>query len=98
MTAYVLSLVTVTDPERFQEYAKRALPLIEKSGGRVLARGANQKLLEGEDLPTRIVVIEFPSVEKAVAHYRSPAYLAAKKFREGAGSIHMMVVEAVPKA
>ena len=41
----------------------------------------------------RIVVLEFPSYEAALACYRSPEYLAAKKLREGKAEADVIVIE-----
>jgi uncharacterized protein (DUF1330 family) len=43
----------------------------------------------------RNVVLEFPSYEAALGYARSPEYAEAKKLRQGAGTIDIVVVEGV---
>ncbi|HJO69913.1 MAG TPA: DUF1330 domain-containing protein [Rhodospirillales bacterium] len=95
MPAYLVSLVTVTDPEPYSEYAKRAPAAIAKYGGRILARGGRNLGLEGPPPPPRIVLIEFESLERAEEYYHSPEYQDAKSYRDGAGTLQIMVVEGV---
>ena len=92
MTAYWVGRVQVSDAEAYAAYAKRAGPAIEKHGGRFLARGGKHVTLEGEDYP-RVIVVEFPSIEQAVACYNSDDYQAAWAFQEGAATREICVVE-----
>ena len=92
MPAYWIGRVKITDEAGYGEYAKRAGPAIEKHGGRFLARGGRQVILEGGDYP-RTVVVEFPSVEAAQACYNSPEYGAALAFAKGAAERLLCVVE-----
>lgn len=66
----------ISDPSKLAAYAKLAGPAIEAGGGRFLARGIPAKVYE-EGKMQRTVLIEFDSVEKAVAVHASPAYQAA---------------------
>ncbi len=66
----------VKDPAKLAAYAQLALPAIESGGGRFLARGVAAVAYEA-GLLERLVIIEFDSMEKAVATHDSPAYKAA---------------------
>lgn len=66
----------ISDPNKLAAYAKLAGPAIEAGGGRFLARGMPAKVYEKGKME-RTVLIEFDSVEKAVAVHSSPAYQAA---------------------
>ena len=66
----------VRDPNKLAAYAKLALPAIEAGGGRFLARAPAAKAYEA-GVTERTVLIEFDSVEKAVATHESEAYKAA---------------------
>ena len=66
----------VHDPGKLAAYAKLSGPAIVAGGGRILARGEPAKVYE-HGLKLRTVVIEFDSVEQAVATHDSPAYQAA---------------------
>jgi len=79
--------------EAREEYAKLSPAIIEKFGGRFLARGGRSTTLEGPPAPGRVVVIEFPSYERAQAFYNSPEYVAARKVRAGAAKAQFVLVE-----
>ena len=67
---------SVSNPEALAAYAKLALPAIVAGGGRFLARGLPVATKE-KGLSQRTVVVEFDSVEQALAVYDSPAYREA---------------------
>ncbi len=91
--AFWIAHVTVTDAEAYGRYAVGATAAIQAHGGVFLARGGRYVQLEGRDRP-RNVVARFPSLEAAVACYRSPAYQAALAHAKGAAERDLMVVEA----
>jgi uncharacterized protein (DUF1330 family) len=93
MAAYIIAQINVTDPAKYQEYAKLAGPATLKYGGRFLVRGGAKSVLEGEVPYQRIVVTEFPDVEAAKRFYASPEYQAARERRIGAADFSMMVIE-----
>jgi uncharacterized protein (DUF1330 family) len=74
---------SVSNPAALAEYAKLAGPAIGGGGGRFLVRGTPTKIVEA-GLNQRAVVIEFDSVEAAIATYESTAYQAALKLLQGA--------------
>ena len=67
---------SISDPAKLAAYAKLAPPAIAPFGGRYLARGTASAAFESGQ-KERIVIAEFPSAEKAVAAYNSPAYKEA---------------------
>ena len=95
MTAYVLVDVDVSDPERYAEYRELAAPAVERYGGRYLARGGASEVLEGDRVPGRLVVLEFPDADAVRAWYHSPEYQAAKERRAGAATGSFILVEGV---
>jgi uncharacterized protein (DUF1330 family) len=66
----------IIDPDKLAAYAKIAAPAIEAGGGRYLGRGMPSYVFEG-GVMERTVLIEFDSVEKALAVHDSPAYQQA---------------------
>ena len=62
--------------QQMEAYAKLAGPALSAAGGKFLARGNPAKTME-QGLMQRTVLIEFPSVEKAIAAYNSPGYAEA---------------------
>ena len=77
----------------YQEYAKRTPAANEKYGGRFIARGGRSVTLEGDLTPGRIVVVEFPKLERIEELYNSPEYQEAKAFRKGAATARFLAVE-----
>lgn len=75
MTAYLVVDTDLTNPERYEDYKRLAKPLAEQYGGEYLVRGGAMVVKEN-DLwtPTRMVVVRFPSTEKAKAFYESAEY------------------------
>jgi len=81
---WIATYFSVSNPDALAEYAKLAGPAITAAGGRFLARGTAAKAYE-KGLKQRTVVVEFDSVEKAVAAHDSEGYQAAlKKLGNGA--------------
>ena len=91
---WVVFYRSVSNPAALAEYGKLAGPAIQAGGGRFLARGIPAKAFEA-GLNQRSVVIEFDSVEKAIAAYQSPAYQAALKKLEGAVERDVRFLEGV---
>lgn len=84
----------VLDPNKLAAYAKLALPAIQAGGGRFLARATAAKVYE-DGLAERTVLIEFDSVEQALATHESPAYQAALAALEGGVVRDMRIVPGV---
>lgn len=85
----------VTDPERLAHYIALAGPAMRAAGGRFLARGVPAAAFELGALE-RTTLIEFDSVEQAVAAYESAAYQEAL-LALGDGAIRdLRIIEAVP--
>jgi uncharacterized protein (DUF1330 family) len=95
MSAYIIVRVTVTDWDRYKEYTKLTPATIEKFGGRFIVRGGQTATLEGPEPTERIVLIEFPSLERAKEWYHSKEYGEAKKKREGSATASLIAVEGV---
>ena len=72
----------ISDPARLASYAKLAGPAIEAGGGRFLARAVAAKAYEDGKIE-RTVLIEFESVDQAVAVHDSAAYQAALAALDG---------------
>ena len=92
MAAYILVDCKVTDAVRYEKYKALAQDAIARHGGRYLARGGEHVLLEGTRNPARVVVLEFPTLEKARAFYDSSEYLAARAARAGAAEMNIVAV------
>jgi uncharacterized protein (DUF1330 family) len=75
MSAYLVVDTLLTDPALYEEYKRKARPIVEKFGGEYLARGGRLTLRE-TDLwsPSRLVLVRFPDVEAANRCFDSPEY------------------------
>ena len=94
MPAYWIARMTVTEPTAYARYASAATRAFSEFGARVLARGGEARQLEGEGRP-RNVIVEFDTLEQALACYRSATYEAARAHRAGAGVGEIVIVEGV---
>jgi uncharacterized protein (DUF1330 family) len=84
----------ILDPARLADYAKLAGPSIEAGGGRFLARGTAAHVYEAGK-SERTVVIEFDSVEQAIAAHNSPGYQQALAALEGGAVRDVRIVAGV---
>jgi uncharacterized protein (DUF1330 family) len=91
---YVIFDVKINDMKRYQDFMQCVKPTIEAAGGRYLARGGEHKVVEGDWDPDRLVIFEFPSVERANEFYFSDNYQGgAKKIRDECSPAKVAVVE-----
>ena len=81
MAAYVVVDIEVTDPVAFEEYRKGVPATIAKYGGRYIVRGGMAETLEGGWDPKRLVILEFPSMQRLREFYDSPEYQKALAVR-----------------
>lgn len=93
MRYYTVAELRVTDPGWVREYAAVVTPMVERWGGRYLARTGKVEKLEGEgESPQVVLLIEWPSREVAVDFYDSEEY---RPFRErrlaGAENVFLLV-------
>ena len=93
MTAYIIFEVEVHDAAVYAKNQDLIQPTLEPYGGRFLVRGGAVEALEGTWNPRRLVVIEFPSVERAKAWWKSDEYRGPKRIRQQTTTTQMIVVE-----
>jgi len=91
---WVVCYRSVSDPSAWAEYAKLAGPAIRESGGRYLIAGGPAKTFEA-GLDQRVVLIEFDSLEQAIATHESPGYQAALRVLGNGAERDMRIVEGV---
>lgn len=95
MTAYIIARVEVTDQQRYKKYLELTPETIEKYEGRFVARGVETITLEGREEKRRVVILEFPSLEKARRWYNSDEYQTVRKVRAGAAKGELIAIEGV---
>ncbi len=72
MSAYLILDLKIMDFEVFKEYIEKIPKFIEKHGGRYVVQGVEPEVMEGDWCPERVVVLEFPSNEKAKIFLSDP--------------------------
>jgi uncharacterized protein (DUF1330 family) len=92
MAGYVIANVVWKDSESLAVYKRLMPPSVAKYGGRFLVRGGSAEILEGEWSPA-LVVIEFPTVEKARQWYSSDEYRPALEIRQRSADNELLIVE-----
>ncbi len=91
---YMVGLVTVTNKGWIKEYRAKNSELLDKYGGRILVRGKPSEVLEGMAPDVQaILVVEFPSVEKARAWYGDPDYEPLIKLRQTGSEADFILME-----
>lgn len=95
MAAFVIANVTIHDPVRYEDYKRLVPASIAQFGGRFVARGGKIEVLEGDWHPSRLVILEFPSVEQARAWWHSPGYAEARGIRQATSTGTLLILEGV---
>jgi uncharacterized protein (DUF1330 family) len=90
--AYWIARVDVNDPETYKKYVETGKPAFERYNAKFLARGGRSEALEGNNR-ARNVLIEFASMEDALACYNSPEYTAARAIRQAVSEGDWILVE-----
>ena len=95
MAAYIVLNIEVIDSALYPEYAKAAGATVEQYGGKYLARGGMAEALEGTVEPKRVVILEFPSYERAKAWWDCDEYRGPKAIRQRAATSDTILVQGV---
>ena len=91
--AYVINEIKVTDAAMYKTYADQVPSTLAPFGGRFVARGGRAELFDGDALGGRIVIVEFPSYDKAKAWHDSPDYQRILATRNAASNSRVYVIE-----
>ena len=95
MAAYLIVEIEVIDGATYEEYIAQVPAVVNKYGGRYLARTADVVPLAGGWMPERMIVIEFPSMEQLAAFGASPEYRALAPLREASTRTRSIAVPGV---
>ena len=94
MTAgYVIAQLRVTNPENYKEYVDKVTPIVKKFGGEFLVRNGEYQIFDGETKFPRIILLKFPSYERALEWYNSEEYKALISLRDEAAVIRFAIAE-----
>ena len=93
MPAYYIAEHIITDPAKFEEYRVKVGSMIASHGGRYLTKGGSHKFPEGGHWkPERVVIIEFPDMERLNAWYTSAEYQPLMALRKDSTDEKDMII------
>jgi uncharacterized protein (DUF1330 family) len=92
---WVVGYLSVSNEETLKAYTELAIPAIEGEGGKFIVRGFATEVVEAGVAGQRTAVIEFESIEKAIAAYHSDAYAKARKVLNNGAARDFRFVEAL---
>jgi uncharacterized protein (DUF1330 family) len=89
---WVVCYRSVSKPTVISEYKKRAETALEALGGRVIVAGVPAKTQEA-GVDQSVVIVEFDSLQKAIAAYESSLYKAALKVLNNGAQRDFRIIE-----
>ena len=93
MNAYLLLDLSVNDFESFVEYIEKIPIFIQKHDGRYIVQGVEPEIMEGDWNPERVVIIEFPSKQKAKDFLGDPGAQTLFNIRHKSTTSKLILVE-----
>ena len=93
MPVYLIADITVHDAERYREYVENVPALIRKHGGVYRVRGGDLQILEGDWSPSRLIVLEFPDRDAALAFHNDPEYEPYRDLRQSISDSNLVIVD-----
>lgn len=93
MPAYVIADTRPVDDELFAKYRPLAAESIAEYDGRYVARGGAIDAVEGGWDPEFLIIVEFPSMDRAREWYASAEYAEALQYRHGGLDRRLIFVE-----
>jgi uncharacterized protein (DUF1330 family) len=95
MSAYVIFDVEIRDAARYQDFMNQVKPALVQAGANYLSRGGEHRVYEGDWMPRRIVILEFPSLEAWEEFYNGPVYQGLKTIRDECSSARLVAVQSI---
>ena len=93
MPAYVIVDIDIFDQASYDANNLGGIDTVSVYDGRYLVRGGTVETLEGDWLPRRLVILEFPSMERAREWLVSAEYAPARALRHQVANTNMLLVE-----
>ncbi len=93
MSAFVLFDVEIRDLARYQDFMRQVTPALEAAGGRYVVRGGAHRVYEGDWIPRRVALLEFPSVAEWEGFYFGEVYQGLKAIRDECSSARLVCIE-----
>ena len=91
VAAYFVCTMSIHDPETYRKYTALTPATLARHGGKFLTRGDSVLTVEGTPFTERMVIIEFPDQETALAWYHDADYQSAAEFRRLASKGRMIL-------
>ncbi len=95
MSAYMIVDVDIRDSAKYADYKRQIPALIARHGGEFIVRGGDLEVLEGDWIPTRLVIFRFPSLEAIHAFFDDPDYQPLKALRQRVSTMSVVAVEGI---
>jgi len=89
---YTVAELRVTDPAWVRDYLAEVTGMVERHGGRYLARTPRVETVEGEQRDALVVLIEWPSAQAAHAFYDSEDYRPHRERRRAGAENRFVLV------
>jgi uncharacterized protein (DUF1330 family) len=93
---FIVDIVAVHDRERYMRYIQGVAGIVQRHGGRYLARGGETVPFAGDWTPERMIVIEFDSIDAARACFENDEYRAIAPLREESTTCRALFLEGMP--
>jgi uncharacterized protein (DUF1330 family) len=93
MSAYIIVEIEITDPVGYEDYKKQAAATVHNYDGKYIVRGGKTEVLEGDWIPKRIVVLEFPTMKRAKEWLTCEEYREPRKMRHRTAKTNMILVD-----
>ena len=92
---YVIAQLKVTNPENYKEYVAKVSEVVKKFDGEYLVRNGEYQVVEGVDSFPRLVIIKFPTYERALEWYNSEEYKPIKPIRLANSEANGIIIKGV---
>ncbi|MEQ1560898.1 MAG: DUF1330 domain-containing protein [Methyloglobulus sp.] len=93
MNAYLILDLTINNFDIFREYIEKIPSFIKKHGGRYIVQGVEPEVMESDWSPDRVIVLEFPSKEKAKEFLGDPAAQSLFSIRHKSTTSKLILAE-----
>jgi len=97
MSAFVVADVEVLDLDAYKSsgYLENTPRIAATFGGKYRIRGGDMQILEGDWQPARVVLIEFPDMQKLQDFYNSEEYAPWIKVRQSFTRSKIVAIQGV---
>ncbi|MDD5022260.1 MAG: DUF1330 domain-containing protein [Endomicrobiaceae bacterium] len=94
---FIVEIKEIYDKEKYMQYVQKVPAIVEKFGGKYIVRGGKTTAVSGDWNPLRLIVIDFESIDKFNAWWKSSEYRAVVHLREESAKTNAVVIEGIAK-